>query len=239
MSISLAILGCSQRKKLTSRPLQAIERYDGPIFRVLRKHAEETLHVRILSARFGLIPGTLPIPRYDHPLLHNDYAKLQTKVKIQLKRTIEETHPQRIFVCVGSQYWPLLEEALAREAAPASLAVASGGIGGRASQLVHWLRLGNSEAGDATMPQFYGNATLLGTTVRLSRAAVLQRAEEELLSSPAAARRFETWYVAVGQERVAPKWLVSLLFNKPVSRFRTSDARGVLQRFGVETQYAD
>jgi len=68
---------------------------------------------------------------------------------------------------------------------------------------------------------------------------VLQRAEEELLSSPAAARRFETWYVAVGQERVAPKWLVSLLFNKPVSRFRTSDARGVLQRFGVETQYAD
>src|SRR5713101_8060660 len=89
MSTSLAILGCSQRKRLTSRPLQAIERYDGPIFRVLRKHAGEPLenvvHVRILSARFGLIPGTLPIPRYDHPLVRNDYPKLQTKVKMQLK----------------------------------------------------------------------------------------------------------------------------------------------------------
>jgi hypothetical protein len=64
-------------------------------------------------------------------------------------------------------------------------------------------------------------------------------ARKALLGEPAAARRFETWYVAVGYERVAPKWLVSLLFDKPVSRFRTADARRVLQRLGVESQYAD
>src|SRR5713101_1178697 len=94
MSTSLAILGCSQRKRLTSRPLQAIERYDGPIFRVLRKHARETLentlHVRILSARFGLIPGTQSIPAYDRSLAHNDCSQLRTKVEKQLKRTLDQ-----------------------------------------------------------------------------------------------------------------------------------------------------
>ena len=238
---SLVILGCGQRKRQTSRLLPAIDRYDGPVFRVLRKHTREApenpTDACILSGRFGLIPGTLPIPRYDHPVAHTDYAALRTRVETQLKQTLEEIQPERVFVSVGSQYWPLLEGSLAREVAPAKLAVATGGIGGRASQLAHWLRLG--EGRDTTSAGACGEATLLGTTVRLSRAEVLRRATDALLSAPVAARRFETWYVAVGHERVAPKWLVSLLFNKSVSRFRTADARRVLQRFGVETQYAD
>jgi len=68
---------------------------------------------------------------------------------------------------------------------------------------------------------------------------VLQRAEEALVSSPAAARRFETWYVAVGQERVAPSGLLACFLTSQCQRFRTADAIRVLQRFGVETQYAD
>jgi hypothetical protein len=241
VSTSLVILGCGQRKRQTSHLLPAIDRYDGPVFRVLRKHAREVPEnatgTCILSARFGLIPGTLPIPPYDHLLTHNDCSALRTRVDTQLKRTFQEIQPQRVFVSVGLRYWSLLEGPLTREVHRANLVVANGGIGGRASQLAHWLRPGQS-CNDAISEIKCGEATLLGTTVRLSRAQVLRRAAEALLLSPVAARHFETWYVAVGHERVAPKWLVSLLFNKPVSRFRTADARRVLQQLGVETQYA-
>jgi hypothetical protein len=221
--------------------LPAIDRYDGPTFRVLRKYTREAPENQadacILSGWFGLIPGALPIPFYDHPLAYTDYSALRAQVEEQLKRTLDETQPERLFVSVGSRYWTLLEEPLARGVPPARLAVATGGIGGRASQLAYWLRSG--ECREAISECTHGEATLLGTTVRQSRAEVLGMAHKALLVSPAAARRFETWYVAVGHERVAPKWLVSLLFSKPVSRFRTADARRVLSLLGVECIYAD
>jgi hypothetical protein len=242
MAASLVILGCSQRKNQTSRMLPAIDRYDGPIFRVLRKHTREVPEnspdACILSGRFGLIPGAFSIPPYDHPLVHADYPALRTRVEKQLGRTLDEIQPERLFVSVGSQYWPLLERTLAREVAPARLAVATGGIGGRASQLAHWLRSGESESIETKSRRTPGEASLLGTTVRLTPTEVLQKARNALLDAPAGARRFETWYVIVGRERVAPKWLVSVLFDKPVARFRTADARRLLCLLGVNCIYA-
>ncbi len=242
VSTSLVILGCSQRKRRTSRLVPAIDRYDGPVFRVLRKHAREapesSADACILSGRFGLIPGTFPIPRYDRRVAHANHTALRKRVEKQLKRTLDDIQPERLFVSVGCQYWPLLEEPLAREVAPERLVVATGGIGGRASQLAHWLRSGQSESDDTSLERTNGEATLLRTTLRLSRAEVLQKAREALLSLPPAARRFETWYVTVDQDRVAPKWLAGLLFDKPVSRFRTADARRVLSLLGVDCTYA-
>jgi hypothetical protein len=243
LSRSLVILGCSKRKKETSRLIAAIERYDGPIFRVLRKHTRDSPEMApdtyILSARFGLIHGKVLIPRYNRRLTHSDNLMLRSLVERQLKLTLDKHQPEHLFVSVGSMYWPLLEEPLAREVDPESLVVATGSIGGRASQLTHWLQSGAEERDIAAQRRAPGEAILLGTTVRLSRAQVLCEARKALLAAPAAARRFETWYVAVGRERVAPKWLVSVLFNKPVARFRTSDARRVLRQLGVETRYAD
>jgi hypothetical protein len=45
-----------------------------------------------------------------------------------------------------------------------------------------------------------------------------------------------TWYVAVGGQRVGPKWLVSQVTGLPVSAFHTDEARRVLQQLGVEVQ---
>jgi hypothetical protein len=242
VSISLVILGCGERKKLTSRLLPAIDRYDGPVFRVLRKHARDepqnSADACILSARFGLIRGTLPIPRYDFSLLRADRRSLQNRVDRQFKRALDSIQPDRLFVSVGHSYWPLLAEAIARDVAPGKLAIATGGIGGRASQLAHWLRQGKNNPYGTVIEKTRGEATLLGTTVCASRVEVLQKAARASFYSPSAAHRFETWYVAVGDRRVAPKWLVSLLFDKPVSRFRTSDARRILSLFGVNCIYA-
>ena len=242
MSTSLVILSCGERKRRTSRLLPAIDRYDGPTFRVLRKHTRDTPESSagacILSARFGLIPGTLLIPRYNFSLADADQRSLRRRVEKQLKRTLDVMQPERLFVSVGRGYWHLLAGTLAREVSPAKLAVATGGIGGRASQLAHWLRQSKNNNDDSVTEQACGEATLLGTTVRLSRKKVLQTAAKASSCCPAAARRFETWHVAIGHERVAPKWLVSLLFDKPVSRFRTADARRVLSLLGVDCTYA-
>ena len=67
----LLILGCSQKKRPDSGLLPALTRYDGPMFRVLRKFLRECpgeaqgLEIYILSAEFGLIPASQPIPNYD------------------------------------------------------------------------------------------------------------------------------------------------------------------------------
>jgi hypothetical protein len=68
----LLILSCSQRKRPDAILLPALERYDGPMFRVLRKFLRENpskeLHpdVYILSAQFGLISADqlIPIPDF-------------------------------------------------------------------------------------------------------------------------------------------------------------------------------
>jgi hypothetical protein len=242
MSTSMVILGCGQRKRQTSRPLPAIERYDGPVFRVLRKHAreapDETAHACVLSARFGLLHAKSRIPRYNRQLLRTDAVAFRQRVDKQLTRALKQIKPERLFVSVGSRYWPLLREPLKRETLPAELVVATGGIGGRASQLLHWLRLNKGPVIGPRLKRSPGEAVLLGKTVRLTRREVLQRARQGLRSDPLGAGRFETWCVAVGRERVAPKWLVSLLFDMPVSRFRTADARRVLSLLGVDCIYA-
>lgn len=239
---SLVILGCSQRKKQTSRLIPAIERYDGPVFQVLRKHTrdnpETSPDVFVLSGRFGLIPGQFPIPRYNYRLKRNDHLLLSEQVQKQLKRTLDECQPERLFVSVGLRYWSLIEEPLSCDLAMDRLTVASGSIGGRASQFAHWLRGHKAETGANSSDEAPGEAVLLGTTVRICRADVLREARKALLADPSAARRFETWYVEVGSERIAPKWLVSNLFDKPVARFRTADARRVLSLLGVDCIYA-
>jgi hypothetical protein len=242
MLTSLAILGCSQRKKQTSRPVPAIDRYDGPVFRVFRKYAKEApenlSHAYILSARFGLVSSDFLIPRYNRPLVSSDCAALRRQVENQLRRTLDAVQPGRLFVSVGQGYWSLLEESLTREVTSAKLVVATGGIGGRASQLAHWLRSGDRKGDVTERKPALGEAMLLRTTVRLSREEVLQRARDASLADPRAAHRFETWYVALGARRIAPKWLVSVLFDKPVASFRTANARRVLSQLGVPCVYA-
>ena len=61
----LLILSCSQRKRPNRVLLPALERYDGPVFRMLRKFLrscparESHLEIYILSAQFGLLHRTL------------------------------------------------------------------------------------------------------------------------------------------------------------------------------------
>jgi hypothetical protein len=241
-SPSLIILGCSHKKKKTSRKIAAIDRYEGPLFQVLHRHARERPEVRnatyVLSGRFGLIHADFPIPQYDHRLLKTDFLLLRSSVDRQVKEALDEFQPKVVFVSVGAQYWPLLDETLSREISSDNLIVAYGSIGGRASQFAHWLRSGEPRTNEIPIGQPCGEATLLGKTIRLSRSEIFHKANVARSIDPEGALRFQTWFVELGNTRVAPKWLASLLFDKPVSQFRAADARRALSLLGMECKYA-
>ena len=238
---SLIILGCSRRKRRTSRLLPAIDRYDGPTFRVLRRciadQPELLLGTYILSARFGLVRGDYQLPPYDRSARSGWSSSAAAQISLRLGRAFAARNPRRVFVCVGRRYGSILEEPLRRMIGATPLTVAEGGIGARASRLRYWL---NDEKAPLEAPAVHANhgeATLLGTTVRKTRTEILTLARRELARNPAAARRFETWCVAIGPEDVAAKWLVALLFKRPVSRFRTADALRVLAALGLAARY--
>ena len=82
----LLILSCSQRKRPDLILLPALERYDGPVFRMLRRflrtwpskgsHPE----VYILSAQFGLISAHQLIPSYDCRMTPQQASAFQPQV---------------------------------------------------------------------------------------------------------------------------------------------------------------
>jgi uncharacterized protein DUF6884 len=65
-------MSCSQRKTEDKGLIPAVDRYDGPAFRALRKYLREitdpALSVYVLSAKFGVIAGSRRIPNYDHKM---------------------------------------------------------------------------------------------------------------------------------------------------------------------------
>src|SRR5215475_9884935 len=87
----LLILSCSQRKRPDRILLPALERYDGPVFRMLRKFLrscsarESHPEVYILSVRFGLIPAHQPISYYDCRMTPQQASIFQPQVLAQLR----------------------------------------------------------------------------------------------------------------------------------------------------------
>src|SRR5947209_2723394 len=80
----LLIVACSQRKNPAQGQLPAIDRYDGPVFRVIRKYLREGAGdapiVLILSAKYGLITSDLEIPDYNCRLSAASAARLRSRV---------------------------------------------------------------------------------------------------------------------------------------------------------------
>ena len=98
----LLILSCSQRKHETQELLPAIERYNGPLFFVLRHFLRERprqarqLDVYILSAVYGLIPGNLPIEWYDRKMDLSRAIELQPYVNTTFSTSYETNTLQSV-----------------------------------------------------------------------------------------------------------------------------------------------
>jgi hypothetical protein len=152
----LLILSCSQRKVSSKGRLPAIERYDGPAFRVLRNYLREGAPgaptVLILSAKYGLIKAGRTIPWYDHRLSGAAAERLRPAVLRTARRVLGSHAWRAVGVCAGKEYQSALS-GLA-ELLPAGVRVEwlAGGLGKRLAALRKWLRQ------DSTAPEGLGSA---------------------------------------------------------------------------------
>ena len=140
----LLILSCSQRKHASHKPLPAIDRYNGPLFFVLRRFLRECplqvklLDVYILSAKYGLIPADFPTALYDRRMTLSRAAKLESQVTTVFSDIIRTDYSSICFV-LGKTYLEAFEGTQDLVPIHMESIFAYGPIGKKQVQLKKWL----------------------------------------------------------------------------------------------------
>ena len=136
---ALLILGCSATKRPNPEPMAAIERYDGPLYRVLRGWMRRTtdwrerLVVAVLSAKFGLISGDCTVGDYNQRMTAAKAVGLRWGLEGDLR--VHWPGPySRAYISLGATYRLALPNPL-----PWPATFAQGGIGERQRELKAWL----------------------------------------------------------------------------------------------------
>lgn len=223
--------------------LPAIQRYDGVLFRVLRKWQAESaaadVDVAIISGYYGLIGAETPVDHYDSRLTTDRARLLRGTISMSLREQVRRQPYLSAFLGLGQLYQSTIEpDVFADVGVP--IAAVRGSIGAQAAQLRDWLRQPN----DATCPshsevprqplvQASGSVRICGVELRLTSESVLALAREALSNDPAGSANYASWYVDVDDVRVAPKWLVRILSKLPVSAYSTTQARRALEQLGI------
>ena len=103
------ILSCTQAKRGDERLLPALERYDGPAFRVVRRFLRETdpalwdVDLYALSARYGLISANQRIADYDQRMTPTRAAELRPDVLSRLRRILSQGYTE-VFLSLSRSY---------------------------------------------------------------------------------------------------------------------------------------
>lgn len=136
----LLIIACSAKKRPDAGAMPAIERYDGPWYRTLRRYRAmggPMPDVWILSGEFGLIHGTTPIPDYNRLMTASRAAMLDQQIRDALSRAMRP-EVDEVFICAGVVYVHTLLRH--RDVfGGRSVHVAPGGIGTKMGHLKRWL----------------------------------------------------------------------------------------------------
>lgn len=140
MEQQLLILGCSQAKRQYDAKLPALEVYDGPNYRVLRKFLREyqwpqNIAVSTLSAKHGLFGAIKEISHYDQRMDHGTARAIAADCGNTLLKWAGNYG--KIYVALGKDYLPAIQPALNRvDTQPHFF---SGGIGRQQSQVKDFL----------------------------------------------------------------------------------------------------
>lgn len=229
----LLILSCSRGKRNSARILPAIERYDGPAFRVVRRYLATTQDaptICILSAEYGLLLADSPVPYYDRAMDADRARVLRPLVARQLATIATPPRFRSVFLILGSAYRSALGDA-PRLFADAQVLSASGPPGVRLAQLRRWLVGDRDSVPVGTEPAV--PATFKGRSVSCAARDVLEMARVRLPTVEPAHYAPNAWYVDVYGVRVSPKWLVGMFTGLKSSQFHTDEARRLLGGLGI------
>lgn len=140
----LLVIACSQSKSREAGLIPAIERYDGPAFRVIRKYLRESrdlsLKIWIISAKFGLLESSQPIPDYDCQMSRISALALRSEISSAARKLIDSERWDRIGLSAGMVYRFALGDSIQVGDEVFRLELLDGGLGSRLSRLKAWLR---------------------------------------------------------------------------------------------------
>jgi len=239
----LLILACSQKKRNSPGLLPAIERYDGPSFRLLRRFQRECpyrsdeVNIYILSAKFGLISARTDIPLYDQYMTPRRALELKPAVEMQLKSVMEQREYTEALVSLGKNYQLALPAFDKVNLDRTKINFASGSQGRKLSILYDWLY--------GTIPSqiscfiSVGKSNIIsvrGVSVNLTKEMIIELVRQKLNQHVSNAYTYQSWYIEIDNHKIAPKWLINQITNLPVSSFNTSDAIRVLTKLGFEVK---
>jgi len=236
--MDLLILSCSKAKKDTQNELTALERYDGPMFRVLRRFLSSQashLTVLVLSAKFGLVQGTEIIPDYDQKMTKSRAQELNFAVLDALKTEFRQRDYQRILISVTQNYLPALNgyEALTPSAAQVILSM---GMTGRKLSILHQWLYGSPSQECPQQDPVEGSQSFHLNKARFDFQGgnILDTVRQALVKGTGNPYNYQTWYVLIDGRKVSPKWVVSQLTGLPVSSFHSQTARQILRQLGFQ-----
>ncbi len=231
MTSRLLFLSCSQRKRVEPGLLPAIERYDGPLFRVLRRYIQSdssqngniSPDIYILSAEFGLIPANHPTPNYDRRMTAERVEALRSCVLDSVRDLLHEnTSYRELFLCMGREYRRVLDGWEVLVLRDLDVHWAGGSIGKQQGQLYDWLY---GFPPPKPMSAGIGFACIRGVEVNITSEQALEFARRALQTDDKGATNYRMWYVRVDDKAISPKWLVSRLTGLRVNTFATDEAR--------------
>lgn len=142
----LLILPCSKQKKKLYGAC-ALELYDGPSYRIVRKNQPKNLDILILSAKYGLINSDNLISHYDQIMTPNRAEELANEIMVKLERTFRNEDYDEVFINLGKKYMLALDESK-NILDENNVNWANGQIGERLHQLKTWLQKVSNKNGD-------------------------------------------------------------------------------------------
>ena len=140
----LLIIPCSKRKaSLPKVRVPAIDLYDGPFYRIIRKTFRErgkpdNLDIMILSAKYGLIDYEKIITTYDQIMTREMAISMSDTVYEIFTNIIKRNNYKEIMINLGEKYMLALSKShdiLNVQRVRCGI----GGIGERNRQLKEWL----------------------------------------------------------------------------------------------------
>jgi hypothetical protein len=230
------ILSCSRTKRTGEELLPAIERYDGPTFRVLRRFLSQSqgdsIKVYVLSGKFGLIPGSQLIPDYDCKLTKTISAQIKPSIISTLETIRNEINPKYLLICVTQLYLDALESYQNVLSENTQIKVAAGTLGRKLSILSQWLYRSSTLHSQKSNVVHSKLIKINNLEFDLRNVNILETARRALDRKLGDPYNYQTWYVLLDGYYISPKWLVSVLTGLPVSSFHSQAARRVLHQLG-------
>ena len=105
---NLLIISCSARKTNLNEGC-AIDIYNGPFFKILKKCHHGNLDVKIISAKYGLINANDKISTYEMKMTAQRANELRTQTTEKLENALTHGNYKEVFVELGKTYQSAIE----------------------------------------------------------------------------------------------------------------------------------